>query len=154
MQSPKYTFYLSQINNTLSFDKDKILNEVNKIKWNEIHITQFIMHPKFKNDIIRSSDNYYSSICISIDNFDENINTKKNLNNYTFQMLDISAPYIYTGLYSSKITTKYNFTEIDNKIELKINFMIDGELINDYFYLNNDNDASTATIFEIELFFK
>ncbi len=158
MQSPKYTFYLSQNNNILIFDKKNFLNKENKIKWSEIHITQFIIHPKFKNEILLIPNDYCSSICLSIENFNENINVIKETGkiiyeNYTLNLLDISIPYNYNGKYSSKIINNENFIKNENNIELKIKILIDGDEIDNYFYVD-DEDANTSTIFEIELFFK
>ena len=151
MNSPKYIFQLTKKNNILSFDKNTMINSENKIKWNEIHITQFIIHPFFKNDIIEGSNMCYTSLSIDIENFNENINGRKN---YTFQLLDVSTKYIYNGLYSSKIINNTNFIENNEKIELKLNIIINDEFNTSDFYNDENDEFDDATICEIELFFK
>jgi hypothetical protein len=146
MSSPKFIFYLTQNNNILSFDKNIMIDVNNKIKWNEIHITQFIIHKEYKDDI--------RNISLSIDNFNENIDMSNESNNYTIKLVDVNNQYFYNNLHSSKITNNIDFIENNNKIHFKLDIMINNNPINDYFFLDSDDESNEVTLFEIELFFK
>lgn len=150
MSSPKFIFYLSQSNNVLKFNKTLLCDSNNKFKYSEIHISQFIVHSKYKQKIIEFSNDYCSSITVSIDNFNENVDME---NNYTIKILDIQHPYIYNNSYSSKSTQEV-ISIYGNEVHLKLDVFIDNETSNNFFYLDEDPDSKEATIFEIELFFK
>jgi hypothetical protein len=131
------------------FNKDMLLDNNNKIKWKEIHITQFIIHPKFLKDL-SFNDGYHRTIEVCIKNFCENMDIVNDIS-YTIKLLDITRQYIYNNTYSSRITNNSNFIEKDYKFGLDIDIKIDNENINNYFSVEDNFDE---TIFEIELYFK
>lgn len=149
MSSNKFIFYLSQINNVLKFNKSLLCDSYGKFKYSEIHISQFIIHSKYKKQLLDLSKYSCSSITISIENFNENVDKDK----YTFKMLDIQYPYVYNNSYSSKLTHEI-LSIYGNEIHLKLDILVNNDKSNDLFYLDEDPDSTDATMFEIELFFK
>jgi hypothetical protein len=144
MQSPKYSFNISEKLNTLVFDKEDMVDINNKIKWSEIHITKLLISPCG----YKSCDAAYIDLYLSIDNFNENINIirydnsdKTIITNYTMSLLSIKQPYVYNNKYSSKITNNSFFTEKDGKIIFGVK-LID--------FVGQYNDIP----FIIELFFR
>jgi hypothetical protein len=146
MQSPKYIFYLTGNNNILSFKKDMFINESNQITWTEIHVTQFVIWSPYKKIMWPHEG---TSMTIKIENFNENIDAE---DNYTFKILNVDEPYKYDNRYSSKIIDPTQFTIKDNKVELKLNILIENDPIDKWSYI--DDDMYDSTLFEIELYFK
>jgi hypothetical protein len=166
MRSPKYTFYLSKYTDTIAFDKSMFLSEDNKIKWSEIHITQFAIEPGYKymlipfigkyskiDDYIRGYD-YNTSITLNIENFNENIDEKSN--NYTLNILDIEKPYSYDKMYASKIVDPTKFTVNGDKVIFKIAMLKDNEPFSKHDWPDDKyrDDENPNILFHIELFFK
>jgi hypothetical protein len=90
-----------------------------------------------------------TSMTIKIENFNENIDAE---DNYTFKILNVDEPYKYDNRYSSKIIDPTQFTIKDNKVELKLNILIENDPIDKWSYI--DDDMYDSTLFEIELYFK
>lgn len=163
MRSPKYTFYLSKYTDTIAFDKSMFLSEDNKIKWSEIHITQFAIEPHYKCILIpcaaHPGDRDFTectSITLNIENFNENIDKKSN--NYTLNILDIEKPYSYDKMYASKIVDPTKFTVKGDKVIFKIAMLKDNEPFSkddwpEDKYREVDDDENII-LFQIELFFK
>jgi len=159
MQSPKFMFYISSDDKTISFNKNILLTNDNKIKYNEIHITQIIIHPKLKKSVmlLNGNDRYYTSLNIDIENFNENI-VNFSENKYTLTLLDMMSPYNYDGTYSSKIINNSSFVLNGENIELKFVVKIGNDSLN--FYTENVSDEkeyefdADETLIELELFFK
>ena len=152
MSSPKHIFYLKHNTKTFCIDKHLLYDENNIFKWNEIHISQFIIHTKYKKIIINNNCcDYCDSLCISIENFNQNIDDTKK---YTLKILDVSNQYIYNNNCTSLICDKAHlFVEKDGKIEFNICITLNDEVIDKYFYRRGEY-FSDSTVFEMELFFK
>lgn len=145
MSSNKYIFYLSKNNNILKISKSHLnINNNNNKNYTEIYMSQCIIYPKYKKQLITSDENL-TSLSISIINLDLNYDK---YNSYTFKIFDINSPYIKNSL-SSNINNSL-FNSSNNDIELIFNVYVNNENIFNKLTIDNDSDS----IIQIELFFK
>ena len=138
MRSPKFIFYIKKGTKVLSFDKRIMLGACG-ILYDEIHISQLVILPKFNKRIhlLDYSIKQYLLLTINIENFNENIhefNTGKDkvLKKYTQIIPVINIPYNYNGIYSSKILNKNYIGCGKRNVEFKINIFIDDSEYTEY----------------------